>query len=100
MYIITKMFEYISVYAFVTVIALLSTDHLLATAATNGAVVVWNLNRVSRSKQEHVFMDHKRTVNKVSFHTSEPTWLISGSQDGTMKCFDLRTREAIRTFYR
>jgi WD40 repeat protein len=80
--------------------ALLSTDHLLATAATNGAVVVWNLNRLSRSKQEHVFMDHKRTVNKVSFHTSEPTWLISGSQDGTMKCFDLRTGEATRTFYR
>ncbi|PNF34616.1 WD repeat-containing protein 24 [Cryptotermes secundus] len=74
-------------------------DHLLATAATNGAVVLWNLNRLSRSKQEHVFMDHKRTVNKVSFHTSEPTWLISGSQDGTMKCFDLRTREATRTFY-
>ncbi|KAJ4434158.1 hypothetical protein ANN_16478 [Periplaneta americana] len=74
-------------------------DHLLATAATNGAVVLWNLNRPSRSKQDHVFIDHKRTVNKVSFHTTEPTWLISGSQDGTMKCFDLRTKEATRTFY-
>ncbi|CAB0028756.1 unnamed protein product [Trichogramma brassicae] len=74
-------------------------DHLLATAATNGAVVVWNLNRPSRSKQEHVFIDHKRTVNKVSFHTSEPMLLISGSQDGTMKCFDLRTKEATKTFY-
>lgn len=76
------------------------TDHILATAATNGAVVVWNLNRPSRSKQEHVFMDHKRTVNKVSFHTTEPMWLISGSQDGTMKCFDLRTKEAVKTFLR
>ncbi|XP_008206371.1 GATOR complex protein WDR24 isoform X2 [Nasonia vitripennis] len=74
-------------------------DHMLATAATNGAVVVWNLNRPSRSKQEHVFVDHKRTVNKVSFHMSEPMWLISGSQDGTMKCFDLRIKEATRTFY-
>ncbi|XP_032663796.1 GATOR complex protein WDR24 isoform X2 [Odontomachus brunneus] len=73
-------------------------DHILATAATNGAVVVWNLNRPSRSKQEHVFMDHKRTVNKVSFHTTEPMILISGSQDGTMKCFDLRTKEAVKTF--
>lgn len=75
-------------------------DHILATAATNGAVVVWNLNKSSRSKQEHVFIDHKRTVNKVSFHMTEPMWLISGSQDGTMKCFDLRIKEATRTFYR
>ncbi|KAF7994348.1 hypothetical protein HCN44_003820 [Aphidius gifuensis] len=73
--------------------------HILATAATNGAVVLWNLNKVSRSKQEHVFTDHKRTVNKVSFHMTEPMWLISGSQDGTMKCFDLRIKEAVKTFY-
>lgn len=73
-------------------------DHTLATAATNGAVVLWNLGRPSRSKQQHVFMDHKRTVNKVSFHPAEPHWLISGSQDGTMKCFDIRMREATRTF--
>lgn len=74
-------------------------DHILATAATNGAVVVWNLNRPSRSKQDHVFIDHKRTVNKVSFHPAESNWLISGSQDGTMKCFDLRTRETARTYH-
>ncbi|XP_073969024.1 WD repeat domain 24 isoform X1 [Rhodnius prolixus] len=74
-------------------------DHILATAATNGAVVVWNLNRPSRSKQEHVFVDHKRTVNKVCFNRVEPTWLISGSQDGTMKTFDLRAKIATNTFY-
>ncbi|XP_054288294.1 GATOR complex protein WDR24-like [Macrosteles quadrilineatus] len=74
-------------------------DHILATAATNGAVVVWSLIRTSRCKQDHVFLDHKRTVNKVSFHTVEPFYLISGSQDGTMKTFDLRTKEATRTFF-
>lgn len=41
-------------------------DSILATAATNGAVVLWNLSKPTRSKQEHVFNDHKRTVNKVS----------------------------------
>ncbi|XP_046677727.1 GATOR complex protein WDR24 isoform X2 [Homalodisca vitripennis] len=76
----------------------LHEDHVLATAATNGAVVLWSLNRPSRSKQDHVFLDHKRTVNKVSFHPAEPHWLISGSQDGTMKIFDLRVKEATRTF--
>ncbi len=75
-------------------------DSTLATAATNGAVVLWNLGKPSRSKQQHVFMDHKRTVNKVSFHPTEAHWLISGSQDGTMKCFDIRMREATRTFMR
>ncbi|CAB3365150.1 Hypothetical predicted protein [Cloeon dipterum] len=73
-------------------------ENILATAATNGAVVVWNLNKPTRSKQEHVFNDHRRTVNKVSFHQTEPFWLLSGSQDGTMKCFDFRIKEVTRTF--
>ncbi|XP_034247660.1 GATOR complex protein WDR24 [Thrips palmi] len=73
-------------------------DQTLATAATNGAVVLWNLDKPSRSKQQHVFLDHKRTVNKVSFHPTEAHWLISGSQDGTMKCFDIRMRDATKTF--
>lgn len=73
-------------------------ENTLATAATNGAVVVWNLGRTGRSKQEHVFSDHKRTVNKVSFHLTDAALLISGSQDGTMKCFDLRMKEVARTF--
>jgi hypothetical protein len=30
-------------------------------------VVVWNLQRAGRTKQEQVYSDHKRTVNKVSF---------------------------------
>ncbi|XP_064455618.1 GATOR2 complex protein WDR24-like isoform X2 [Ornithodoros turicata] len=73
-------------------------DHILATAATNGAVVTWNLNKSSRSKQDMVFQDHKRTVNKVCFHPTEPNILLSGSQDGTMKIFDIRKREAAATF--
>ncbi|CAN8021181.1 unnamed protein product [Ixodes persulcatus] len=73
-------------------------DHILATAATNGAVVTWNLNKSTRSKQDIVFQDHKRTVNKVCFHPSEAHILLSGSQDGTMKCFDIRKREAASTF--
>ncbi|GIY55612.1 hypothetical protein CDAR_409361 [Caerostris darwini] len=72
-------------------------DAVLATAATNGSVVTWNLN--SSHKQDMKFHDHKRTVNKVCFHTTEPHFLLSGSQDGTMKLFDLRKKEATSTFY-
>ncbi|XP_058254074.1 GATOR complex protein WDR24 isoform X2 [Hemibagrus wyckioides] len=73
-------------------------DSLLATAATNGAVVTWNLSRPCRNKQEHLFAEHKRTVNKVCFHPSEAHMLLSGSQDGFMKYFDLRKKESVSTF--
>ena len=31
--------------------------------------------------------EHKRTVNRISFHPTERDILISGSQDGTMRYF-------------
>ena len=40
-------------------------ENLIATGATNGAVVLWNLSKITRAKQEHVFIDHQRTVHKV-----------------------------------
>ena len=73
-------------------------ENLLATAATNGAVVTWNLARPCRNKQEHLFTEHKRTVNKVCFHPTEVHMLLSGSQDGFMKCFYLRQIESVSTF--
>jgi len=36
---------------------------------------------------EHVFMEHKRTVNRVCFHEKEHYQLLSASQDGQMKLF-------------
>uniref|UniRef100_A0A4W3H389 GATOR2 complex protein WDR24 n=1 Tax=Callorhinchus milii TaxID=7868 RepID=A0A4W3H389_CALMI len=73
-------------------------EALLATAATNGAVVTWNLGKASRNKQEQLYMEHKRTVNRVAFHPAEIALLLSGSQDGFMKCFDLRRKESVCTF--
>ncbi len=71
---------------------------LMATAATNGAVVIWNIQKPSRSKQEQVFSEHKRAVNKVNFHPTDPSFLLSGSQDGTMKLFDLRNEFCAANF--
>lgn len=50
--------------------------------------------------QEQVYQDHTRTVNKVNFHASEPNKLISGSQDGTIRYFDIRVKDAVSVFYR
>lgn len=73
-------------------------DNYLATAATNGHVCVWNLTKSGKAMQEQVYQEHKRTVNKVNFHSSEPYRLISGSQDGTMRYFDMRCKAAVATF--
>ncbi|ESP01778.1 hypothetical protein LOTGIDRAFT_139155, partial [Lottia gigantea] len=73
-------------------------ESILASAATNGSVVLWNLNKPNRSKQECVLTDHKRTVNRVIFHKSDASILLSGSQDGTMKLFDIRKHAVTTTF--
>nr|CAB3267689.1 WD repeat-containing protein 24-like [Phallusia mammillata] len=73
-------------------------ETLVATAATNGAVVAWDLSAPGREKKLAILAEHRRTVTKVSFHNFEANLLISGSQDGTMKLFDLRKRESTSTF--
>ncbi|CAH1984863.1 unnamed protein product [Acanthoscelides obtectus] len=74
-------------------------DHYLATATTNGHVCVWNLSKMGKAMQEQDYQDHGRTVNKVNFHAAEPNRLISGSQDGTMRYFDIRVKSAVAVFY-
>lgn len=65
----------------------------LATGATNGAVCVWDVESREKEKTIAVFSDHKRTVNTINFHPVESALLVSCSQDGTMKLFDIRMSE-------
>lgn len=73
--------------------------NLLATAATNGYVSVWDLSKFGRQKQLHVYTEHERTAHTVTFNHVEPNMLISGSQDGTIKCFDLRVEKSVHTYF-
>ncbi|CAH1788742.1 unnamed protein product, partial [Owenia fusiformis] len=73
-------------------------DHILASAATNSSVVIWDLNKTSRSKLDTVYSEHRRFVSKVAFHHTESHLLLSGSQDGFMKLFDLKKKEVCTTF--
>ncbi|XXQ30378.1 WD domain, G-beta repeat [Plasmodiophora brassicae] len=68
------------------------SSSLIATAATNGKVVIWDSDRSTGSKQDRVLTDHTRTVNRVSWHPFDPV-LLSGSQDGTIKLWDMRVRQ-------
>lgn len=76
---------------------------MIATAATNGAVVLWNLEREGlRNAQgqsisclflsiftclsiERIFNDHQRAVNRICWHPSDVNLLLSASQDGTVR---------------
>ncbi|VDO79717.1 unnamed protein product [Soboliphyme baturini] len=73
-------------------------EDLLASAATNGSVVLWNLHILSRNKAESTYNVHSRTVNKVCFHPTEAHYLLSGSQDARAILFDLRKKEVALTF--
>ncbi|XP_055857530.1 GATOR complex protein WDR24 isoform X1 [Episyrphus balteatus] len=74
-------------------------SNILATAATNGVVSVWDLSKFGRQKQLLVYNEHERTAHTVTFHSSEPYLLISGSQDGTIKCFDTRYEKSVFTYF-
>ncbi|GAB1601164.1 GATOR complex protein WDR24 isoform X2 [Argonauta hians] len=73
-------------------------ENKIASAATNSSVVVWDLQKSSRSKLYNVYTAHKRTVHRVTFHNKEPALLLSGSQDGDMKIFDIRRKEVSMNF--
>lgn len=68
--------------------------NILATSATNGAVSIWDINKFGRNKQQNVYHDHDRTTHAVTFHQTDPTLLLSASQDSTLKLFDLRERNS------
>lgn len=73
--------------------------NVLATSATNGAVSIWDINKFGRNKQLNVYHDHDRTTHAVTFHQTDPSLLLSASQDSTLKLFDLRERSScVSTF--
>jgi WD repeat-containing protein 24 len=48
--------------------------------------VIWNLQRDGfKHVQERVLSGHRRAVNRICWHPTDGTLLLSGSQDGTIK---------------
>lgn len=76
--------------------------NILATAATNGVISIWDLSKFGRQKQLLTYTEHERTAHTVTFHPTEQAQapiLLSGSQDGTIKCFDLKSSNSVFTIY-
>lgn len=63
---------------------------LVACGLTSGAVHVHQISGNGRSRLAYKLHDHKRVVNSVDFTDHEQV-LFSGSQDGTVKLWDLRS---------
>lgn len=63
---------------------------MVACGLTNGSVNIYQVAGSGKSRLAYKLEDHKRVVNSVDFTDHEHV-LFSGSQDGTVKLWDLRT---------
>ena len=55
--------------------------NIVATAAYNGKIYIWNLLRANQ-RIDHVLSYHERTVKRVIFDPHNPNILLSGCNDG------------------
>ncbi|KAG5513643.1 hypothetical protein PMAC_000681 [Pneumocystis sp. 'macacae'] len=71
------------------------TRNILATASTNGSIVLWDLVKTYSYRVDRVITEHFRSVNRLAFNQLTGYWLLSASQDGTIKLWDLRDRNGL-----
>jgi WD40 repeat protein len=63
----------------------------IITACGNGRITLYDLNRVGEGLEVARIQAHPRQVHKLAISPFKGNWLLSASQDGTVKSFDLRT---------
>ncbi|KAI4139289.1 MAG: hypothetical protein L6R39_006374 [Caloplaca ligustica] len=63
-------------------------DTTIATAAANGQIVVYDINRPGVELAR--LHEHTRQVHRVAFNPFQGALLLSGSQDATIRLWDLR----------
>lgn len=70
-------------------------DTTIATAVANGQIVIYDINRAGvESARLH---EHNRQVHRLAFNPYNPAYLISGSQDATVRLWDLRALDGQRS---
>jgi WD repeat-containing protein 24 len=65
-------------------------DTSIITACGNGRITVYDLNRIGEGMEVGRIHEHARQVHKLAINPHKPNWLLSASQDGTVKSFDIR----------
>lgn len=61
----------------------------IATAVSNGRIVIYDLHRPGLEYAR--LHEHNRQVHRLAFNPYHPSWLLSGSQDASIRLWDLRT---------
>ncbi|PYI26938.1 hypothetical protein BP00DRAFT_354760 [Aspergillus indologenus CBS 114.80] len=69
-------------------------DQIIATAVANGRIVVYDLYRTGLECCR--FQGHSRQVHRLAFNPYHSSWLLSGSQDSSIRMWDLRAASAER----
>lgn len=70
-------------------------DSTVATAAANGQIVIYDINRPGIEFAR--LHEHVRQVHRVAFNPHQGALLLSGSQDATMRLWDLRDLDGDRS---
>lgn len=65
-------------------------DTTIVTACGNGRITLYDLNRVGEGLEVARIQEHARQVHKLAINPFKCNWMLSASQDGTVKSFDIR----------
>lgn len=69
----------------------------------NGLVVLYEIFEIELTREhvvslDRIYKEHQRAVNRICWHPTEANQLFSASQDGTVKLWDKRSKNAF-TYY-
>uniref|UniRef100_A0A0X3Q441 GATOR2 complex protein WDR24 n=1 Tax=Schistocephalus solidus TaxID=70667 RepID=A0A0X3Q441_SCHSO len=79
----------------ITDVAWSDCNDKLATSSTGGDLRIWDISR--GMTQTACFCGHSRTVHRIHFSPNAPNEVITASQDGTIKLFDIRDQAQVCT---
>jgi WD40 repeat protein len=68
-----------------------SLENIIVTASGNGRITVYDLNRIGEGLEVGRIQEHARQVHRLAISPFKNNWLLSASQDGTVKRFDIKT---------
>lgn len=71
-------------------------DSSIITAGGNGRMTIYDLNRGGEGYEVVRIQEHVRQVHKLAISPFKCNWLLSASQDGTVRSFDLRVPQSSR----
>lgn len=66
-------------------------DTTIITACGNGRITLYDLSRVGEGLEVARIQEHARQVHKLAINPFKCNWMLSASQDGTVKLFDIKT---------